>query len=242
MPAGRPERGARRQIDQICNIVFSGQLPCPCYAKAMLRRLIAILLTVYAIAFAFGALTAVRWPSIMMALSWVVHDDIAGGLESVDWRQLGIAYGGPYLLAALCFYCSAAMIAAKRPGGVLWYLMGVVAGIPCLYLVTLEPGWWNDPSAAEGAIAGVCAGALLLMLAVWELRLRSPRKTEPVAQDAPLVLSKPVLVSEPLPEARQRPVPAKPARPAFVPAAIARQRASFAMHGRKMNARRRRAV
>mgnify|MGYP006402880099 CR=1 FL=1 len=198
----------------------------------MLRRLIAILLTVYAIAFAFGALTAVRWPSIMMALSWVVQDDIAGGLESVDWRQLGIAYGGPYLLAALCFYCSAAMIAAKRPGGVLWYLMGVVAGIPCLYLVTFEPGWWNDPSAAEGAIAGVCAGALLLMLAVWELRLRAPRQAESPTQDAPLVLS----------EARQRPVPAQPARPAFVPAAIARQRASFAMHGRKMNARRRRAV
>ena len=101
------------------------------------------------IAFAFGALTAVRWPSIMMAMSWIVQDDIAGGLESVDWRELGIAHGGPYLLAALCFYCSAAMIAAKRPGGVLWYVMGLFAGIPCLYLVTFEPGWWNDPSAAE---------------------------------------------------------------------------------------------
>lgn len=209
----------------------------------MLRRLIAILLTAYAIAFAFGALTAVRWPSIMMALSWVVQDDIAAGLESVDWRQLGIAHGGPYLLAALCFYCSAAMIAARRPGGVLWYLMGVVAGIPCLYLVTFEPGWWHDPSAAEGAIAGACVGALLLMFAVWELRLRRARPpAEAVAEDAPLVLSQPVLVSEPLPDARKRPVPSKPTRPAFVPAAIARQRASFAAHGRKMNARRRRAV
>mgnify|MGYP003147389357 FL=1 len=208
----------------------------------MLRRLIAILLTVYAIAFAFGALAAVRWPSIMMALSWVVQDDIASGLESVDWRQLGIAHGGPYLLAALCFYCSAAMIAARRPGGVLWYFMGVVAGIPCLYLVTFEPGWWNDPSAAEGAIAGACAGAVLLMLAVWELRLRTQRKAESAEQVAPLVLSQPVLVSEPLPDQRKRSVPAKPVRPAIVPAAIARQRASFAAHGRKMNARRRRAV
>ena len=207
----------------------------------MLRRLIAILLTIYAIAFAFGALTAVRWPSIMMALSWVVQDDVAAGLERVDWRQLGIAHGGPYLLAALCFYCSAAMSAARRPGGVVWYLMGVVAGIPCLYLVTFEPGWWHDPSAAEGAIAGACAGALLLALAVWELRLRPARPANAAAEDGPLVLSQPVLVSEPLARAPARPVPAKPARPAMVPAAIARQRASFALHGRKIQAKRRRA-
>ena len=205
----------------------------------MLRRLIAILLTVYAIAFAFGALTAVRWPSIMMAMSWIVQDDIAGGLESVDWRELGIAHGGPYLLAALCFYCSAAMIAAKRPGGVLWYVMGLFAGIPCLYLVTFEPGWWNDPSAAEGAIAGVCAGAFLLMLAVWELRLRRVRPQDAAAESAPVLLSQPILVSDPTPQAIQRPMPIKPTR---VPAAIARQRASFALHGRKIQEKRRRAA
>lgn len=207
----------------------------------MLRKLIAVLITVYAIAFAFGALTAVRWPSIMMVMSWLVQDDIAGGLESVDWRQLGIAHGGPYLLAALCFYCSAAMISARRRGGVLWYVMGLFAGIPCLYLVTFEPGWWNDPSAAEGAVAGACAGAVLLLAAVWELRLRPVRPADAQVQDgaAPMILSSPVVVQQPQPAPA---VAAKPAKPVFVPAAIARQRASFAAHGRKMQARRRRSA
>ena len=107
----------------------------------MLRKLIASLIAVYAIAFAFGALTAVRWPSIMMMVSWIVHDDVAAGLEAVDWRALGIAYGAPYLLAALCFYASAAMIAGRRPGGVLWYIMGLAAGFPTVYLVRSQtPG------------------------------------------------------------------------------------------------------
>ncbi len=205
----------------------------------MLRKLIAILITVYAIAFAFGALTAVRWPSIMMVMSWMVQDDISGGLESVDWRQLGIAHGGPYLLAALCFYCSAAMIAARRPGGVLWYVMGLFAGIPCLYLVTFEHGWWHDPSTAEGAVAGACAGAVLLLLAVWELRLRKVKPVPAEAEAAPMVLSSPVILQQP----QAAPVVvARPAKPVFVPAAIARQRASFAAHGRKMQARRRRSA
>ena len=39
----------------------------------MLRQLIAILITCFAIAFAFGALTAVRWPSIMMAVTWLAQ-------------------------------------------------------------------------------------------------------------------------------------------------------------------------
>ncbi|MBR9808555.1 MAG: hypothetical protein GYB49_15170 [Alphaproteobacteria bacterium] len=211
--------------------------------EGMLRRLIAILLTVYAIAFAFGALTAVRWPSIMMVMSWIVKDDIASGLESVDWRQLGIAHGGPYLIASLCFYSSGVMVAARRRGGVLWYLYGLLAGIPCLYLVTFEPGWWRDPSPEEGAIAGVCVGAILLFFAVWELRVRPRREVQPAqATDVPLILTKPlapqVQAHSPAPDV---PAVVRKPKPTFVPAAIARQRASFAVHGRKMQARRRRA-
>ena len=120
----------------------------------MLRKLIASLIALYAIAFAFGALTAVRWPSIMMVVSWMVQDDIASGLDAVDWRALGIAYGAPYLLAALSFYCSSIMISGRRPGGVLWYVTGLCAGFPPVYLVSFESGWWRDPSIAEGAVAG----------------------------------------------------------------------------------------
>ena len=141
----------------------------------MLRKLIASLIALYAIAFAFGALSAVRWPSIMMVVSWMVQDDIASGLDAVDWRALGIAYGAPYLLAALCFYCSAVMISGRRSGGVLWYVMGLCAGFPTVYLVSFESGWWQDPSIAEGAVAGAAIGAVLLLSAVYELRKRAPR-------------------------------------------------------------------
>jgi len=212
----------------------------------MLRKLIASLIAVYAIAFAFGALTAVRWPSIMMMVSWIVHDDVAAGLEAIDWRALGIAYGAPYLLAALCFYASAAMIAGRRPGGVLWYIMGLAAGFPTVYLVRFSDGWWNNPSPAEGAVAGAGIGALLLLSAVYELRKRKPERV-PLAEQAPAPAARPVAVAAaPAPQdepaaaiVRKRP---SPARPAFVPAAIARQRASFAAHGRRMHAKQNRPI
>tara|TARA_R110002020_G_scaffold399971_1_gene609819 strand:+ start:54347 stop:55000 length:654 start_codon:yes stop_codon:yes gene_type:complete len=207
----------------------------------MLRKLIASLIAVYAIAFAFGALTAVRWPSIMMMVSWIVHDDVAAGLESVDWRALGIAYGGPYLLAALCFYSSAAMIAGRRHGGVLWYIMGLAAGFPTVYLVRFSDGWWNNPSPAEGAVAGAGIGAVLLLSAVYELRKRKPVRV-PLVEPALAPAVQPVAAS-PAPEPQAEPAaaivrkrPAAP-KPTFVPAAIARQRASFAAHGRRMHAK-----
>ena len=63
----------------------------------MLRRLIAILLTVYAIAFAFGALTAVRWPSIMMALSWVVQE-----ISRPVWRAWTGASSALLMVGLIC--------------------------------------------------------------------------------------------------------------------------------------------
>ncbi|MEH6488603.1 hypothetical protein [Hyphomonas oceanitis] len=208
----------------------------------MLRKLIASLIAVYAIAFAFGALTAVRWPSIMMMVSWIVHDDVAAGLEAVDWRALGIAYGAPYLLAALCFYASAAMIAGRRPGSVLWYIMGLAAGFPTVYLVRFSDGWWNNPTPAEGAVAGAGIGALLLLSAVYELRKRKPVRV-PLAEPAPATAAQAVAVA-PAPEPQAEPVRKRPAapKPTFVPAAIARQRASFAAHGRRMHAKQNRPI
>lgn len=215
----------------------------------MPRKLIAILIACYAIAFAFGALTAVRWPSIMMAVSWLAHDDFAEGLATVNWRELGIDYGGPYLLAALCFYCSAAMISARRRGAVAWYILGMAAGFPVFYLVTFEPGWYQDPSIAEGAVAGVGAVGVLLLMAVWELRHRPARPVEevvvleeaaPAARPAPV---REIAADEDLPAVVRRPAFGTPrTRPGFVPAAVARQRASFAHHGRKIAARRQKAL
>ncbi|MBU2607491.1 MAG: hypothetical protein KKC43_16575 [Alphaproteobacteria bacterium] len=206
----------------------------------MLRKLIASLIALYAIAFAFGALSAVRWPSIMMLVSWMVRDDIASGLDAVDWRALGIAYGAPYLLAALCFYCSAVLISGRRGGGVLWYVMGLCAGFPTVYLVSFENGWWQDPSIAEGAVAGAAIGAVLLLSAVYELRKRAPVRLARPEAVAPAAAAPEPVPATPLPEpavAIIRPR-ATPPKPVFVPAAIARQRASFAAHGRRMNAKR----
>jgi len=211
----------------------------------MLRQLIAILITCFAIAFAFGALTAVRWPSIMMAVSWLAHDQLADGLATVNWRQLGIDNGGPYLLAALCFYCAAAMVAARRRGAVAWYLCGMGAGFPVFYLVTFEPGWWEDPSIAEGGVAGLGVVGVLLLIAVWELRYRPARQVEqaeaqpeaaqPVVQT--IYVQQPADSVEPI-VVRKHVFGQPKTRPGFVPAAVARQRASFAHHGRKAAARR----
>lgn len=200
----------------------------------MPRRLISLLIALYAIAFAFGAMGAIRWPSLMMFASLVLHEDPMVGLGGIDWRELGILYGAPYFLAALCLYASAISLGNKVRGSVLWYLMGCTAGFPCVFLVDFETGWWRDPSAAEGAVAGAAAAAILLGIAVWNLRRR---KAKAVAAPRP-VAETPVATVQPAPaEAQQKPKKRvyKP-----VPAAIARQRALFAADGRKMLARQRR--
>ena len=207
----------------------------------MLRLLISILVAVYAIAFAFGALTAVRWPSIMMVMGWLLEDSLADGVKSVDWRQLGIAHGAPYLLASLCFYASAVSVSGRKRGAVLWYLMALVAGFPCVFLVSFEDGWWNDPSTAEGAIAGAAVGAILLLSAVYELRWRPARKAAVEDEEVDEASQREVIyVMAPPAEEGQVPQPGEVVRlrKGPVPAAIARQRASFAYHGRKMAARR----
>lgn len=206
----------------------------------MLRKLIALMVIGYALAFAFGALTAVRWPTIMLALGWLAEGNVAAGMEGINWRELGITHGGLYLLAGLCFYASAIMISARRNGGVAWYLAGCAAGFPVTYLVSFEPGWWRDPSAAEGAVAGAALAAVLLAVAIWDLRKQSATQTPDKPSETPhgQPLAPIVLMSAPVPQA-EAPSPA-PRRPVMVPAAIARQRASFAAHGRKMHARRRR--
>lgn len=202
----------------------------------MPRRIIYFLLTAYAIAFAFGAMTAVRWPSIVMVMGWILADDLSGGLKDVDWRQLGIAHGGAYLLAAVCYYASAATMVARRRGAVLWYLMAMTASAPAILLVHFDPDWWQNPSAGEGALAGLAAGALLLFFAVWELRWRPPRAPEEEEPDAPqqVIIYQPAPVEAPVMAIRPR----RP--PVFVPdIMVARQRAAYAAHARRKAARRR---
>lgn len=201
----------------------------------MPRRLIALLIALYAIAFAFGAMAAIRWPSLMMLASFMLEEEAMAGLTGIDWRELGIAYGAPYFLAALCFYAAALSLGNKQKAARLWYFMGAVAGFPCVFLVDFEAGWWRDPSAGEGAVAGAAAGAVLLGIAVWEL-CRSPKPAKPQAQN---VAPDPQIIVSPEPEAdTERKLRRRYRKP--VPAAILRQRAHFAAEGRKMMARQRR--
>ena len=202
----------------------------------MPRRLIALLIALYAIAFAFGAMAAIRWPSLMMLAGFMLEDDAMSGLTGIDWRELGIVYGAPYFLAALCLYASALSLGNKQRAARLWYFMGVAAGFPCVFLVDFEPGWWQDPSAGEGAVAGAAAGAVLLGVAVWEL---CKKPLQPPAPNAEAHASPQVIyVQAPADAAQKTERQIRYHRP--VPAAIARQRAHFAAEGRKMRARQRR--
>ena len=206
----------------------------------MPRRLIALLIALYAIAFAFGAMAAIRWPSIMMVAGFMLEDDVMSGLQGIDWRALGIFYGAPYFLAALFLYAAALCLGNKKKSAQLWYVLGVAAGFPSVFLVDFEPGWWQNPSSAEGAVAGAAAGAVLLGIAVWELcRSAKPAKplAEPVRPDEPVQQVVIVQAADLEPAAKPK-VRRQVRRP--VPAAIARQRAHFAAEGRKMAMRQRR--
>jgi hypothetical protein len=200
----------------------------------MSRSIIALLIALYAIAFAFGAMAAIRLPSLMMMAAFVLEDDAMAGLSGIDWRELGIAYGAPYFLAALCLYASALSLGKKKRSAMIWYLMGCVAGFPCVFLVDFESGWWRDPSVGEGAVAGAAAAAILLGIAVWQLIQKPKQSVLEQAPQAPAVQA-PIIVN-PAVEAQ----PVKPSRRKPVPAAIARQRAAWAAEGRKMLARQRR--
>ena len=214
----------------------------------MLRKLIALMITVYAIAFAFGALAAVRWPSIMMVVTATLAEGApATGFENVNWRELGIIYGAPYFLAALCFYASAVMVSSRRAGSLTWFVMGCVAGFPCAFMVDFEAGWWRDPSSGEGAVAGAGVAALMLLAAILELRRkgpgvlaeeRAPAKivSEETGQEFVVIAARDIEAKEKASKIDRR----RPQR--IVSPAIARQRAHFAAQGAKMAVRRQRRV
>lgn len=201
----------------------------------MPRRLISFLIACYAIAFAFGAMAAIRWPSLMMVAEFLVQQkqavDPIDGIDQIDWRRVGIAHGAPYFLAAFCLYASALSLSNRKRGTLIWYVMGVVAGFPCVFLVEFQAGWWQNPSAGQGAIFGAAAGAVLLGAAVWLLRRRVPQPIPDAADEGPAEALKPAK-----PKKKKRPV----YRP--VPPAIALQRQRFAAEGRAMLERERRAM
>jgi len=203
----------------------------------MYRLTTSLLTAMVAILFAFGALVSVRWPSLIMAGGWMNSGEMAEGLATVDWRQLGVTYGGPYFLAALCFYFSALATSNRRHGAFTWFLFGCVAGFPVAFLVDFEAGWWSAPSLGELSVLNAAALSVLLAWAVWDLRQRKfVYETADEFEDEEMQPAE-IYVAEEI-EEDETPV-RRPRRRGPLPAAIVRQRQMFAAQGRKQMARQR---
>ncbi|MEO9969164.1 MAG: hypothetical protein ABJG15_04910 [Hyphomonadaceae bacterium] len=209
----------------------------------MTRLCVALITALYAIAFAFLAIMAVRWPSVLAVGALLsegagVSADFNGLL---DWRNLGLFYGGLYFFAALCFYACSTLIQRKGRGAFTAFVMGVLAGFPFLALFDFAPGWWQSPNLFEQIVIGAAGLSILLMPIISSLtpeKRLSKRKTAQAEHAAshPAIINvpaAPVNATAPLPQRPQR-------RRKPVPAAIARQRESFAAHGRRALAKRNR--
>ena len=196
----------------------------------MFRHAVALITAVYAIGFAFAAMAALRWPSLM-TLGSVMGDsaapiaDLQGGL---DWREIGLLYAAPYLVAAICFYAASTLVQRRKRGAASMFLLGVFAGFPPFVIFDFQPGWWSAPTLFETIVLSAAGTALVVLGLIWDLRPKRQRKP-----DKPLVLTQAVVEIVP-PQPVRQPVRRRPVAPA-----IARQRASFAAHGRRDLARRR---
>ncbi len=187
----------------------------------MLRKLIALQIFVYAIVFAFAAMSALRWPSIMMLAHLLFSEALPDTVETVNWRLLGILHGGAWMVAAFCYYAAATTVSRRRKGSVVWFICALAASLPCLVILKFQPDFTNGVSARDGAILGGIAGAALLLAAVWELRQRPPATASETTSETNAALNTP----EAIPEKPRRRLPPGPA--------ILRQRAAFARDGRR---------
>lgn len=201
----------------------------------MPRKLVAVLISLFAVGFAFAAMSAIRWPTIMLAVTFLHNENAGAALSGVNWRQLGLIHGAPYFIASLCLYAASAMISRRQRGAVASYILGCMFGFPCIYLVSFETGWWHDPSAGEGIVAGLGVIALLLFFAVWDLRRKPTRPQATASEEQSLVTIPASLLAQLQPAAGAPQAPKVPQRPRS--AAIRAAQASYVREGRKMLAR-----
>lgn len=210
----------------------------------MLRSSIAFVTALYAIGFAFVALAAVRWPSLLMLVSLLGDAGaLADSKGQLSWRELGLSFGLVYLVAAFFFYTCSTLIGRRGRGSVAFYILGAGTGFAPFVLFEFEAGWWQNPNMFEQCV--LFAGMLTLILfgAVWDL---SRGRKAPQEQALPeralpeIVLDRMILPAGIKVHRRADPIekqPHKQVRRQPVPAAIARQRACFAAYGRRDRAR-----
>ncbi|MEO0881108.1 MAG: hypothetical protein AAFY34_00125 [Pseudomonadota bacterium] len=195
------------------------------------------MIAIYAIGFAFVALAALRWPSLLMigAAFAYTGNPITEIHTAISWREIGLVYGTPYFLSAICFYASSTQLQRRGRGSILAFLFGVTLGFPPFLIFDFQPGWWGHPSLFETVMMGAAAVTVLILLMIWQLRWRAPEPEAPLILDTAIV--RVPAVASVAAHADTEPATKSVVRRRPVPAAIARQRASFAAHGRRQLAR-----
>ena len=164
-----------------------------------------------------------------LGLVWATRI-LSGALGGQFWGHTNTA---AYLFAALGYYASGAVLSARKGGGVGWFLFALAFSIPSVFLVHFDANWWQNPSASEGAMAGLMAGAGLLLAAVWELRKRPPEfmdvEVTPETMANPAVAAAVAARQAPLSAGAEKPAKVKKKHlPLFVPdIVVQRQRAMF---------------
>ena len=216
----------------------------------MVRKPVALVVALYAIAFAFLAMTAVRWPTIMTAVALVFREGSAD-LSGFDWRGVGLLFGIPYLIAAVFFQISSFALATRQHGAVTAFVFGCATGFPSVFVLDFRLDGWTAPTDAEWMVIWLAGGTLLLLGAVWDLRRRPAPDAPEVMQASaqPMAAGLPPLLSArasrtsaaapadraftPLPSTpAQAKAPRKP-RLKYVPPAVARNRQRWAAEGRR---------
>ena len=206
----------------------------------MLRNCVAFLIALYAIGFAFAALAAVRWPTLLM-LAAVFGDNASALNAQINWQELGLVYGLIYLVSGYFFYTASSLISSRRRGSILSYIAGVGIGFPPFLIFYFDAGWWQDPDTYEQIVLFAGVLSIFLFGLILELnRTRQQNRTPEAVEGLNSSMGEPILLTRPVVFVPAEPVLPKPRRRKPVPAAIMRQRQSFAQHGRKMHARRRR--
>jgi len=207
----------------------------------MLRHCVSLIVALYAIGFAVLALASVRWPSLLtLGVLFGEQASALGQIEGLlNWRELGLTHGLAYLLTALCFYFSVTLIGRGKRSAIVFYLIAVGTGFLPLMLLDFEPGWWQTPTQFQQIIMLSAIIAVFLTSLIWELggsRADKTQQKNAVSGEGQIVLDQAII-----PVNTVKPAPAKmvkkPVRRQPVPPAIARQRASFAAHGRRAKAR-----
>lgn len=145
-----------------------------------MRKPVAFLVAIYAIVFAFLAMTVVRWPTLMTAVAMMFQEE-SRDLAGFDWRTLGLQYGVPYLAAAVFFQTSSYALATRQHGAFTAFVFGCATAFPCVFVFEMREGWMAAPTHEEWILIWIVGGTLLLLGAVWDLR-RRPNQ-EPIRQE-----------------------------------------------------------